>query len=251
MRDFTLTMYRDLIGSRLPQDIFTVRDFIKNPQKQGLILRHDVDICPKKALRMAQIDTDLGVNSTYYFRYPKTFEPEILQKIAAMGHEVGYHYEVLDKTQGNFHEAIQLFKEELELFRKYVDVKTVSMHGGVLTQYDNRDIWKKYNLSDFGIIGEPYLSLNYDDIHYVSDTGRNWSGKYSVKDSVETPSLYAKSIKTTNDLINILKKNKTKVFFITIHPKRWSLTYTEWTLELVTQSVKNIAKSLKKNKRLK
>ena len=93
-------------------------------------------------------------------------------------------------------------------------------------------------------IGEPYLSLNYDDIHYITDTGRNWSGKYSVKDSVERPSLYAKSIRNTNDLINILKKNKTKVFFITIHPKRWSLTGTEWTLELVTQSAKNIAKSL-------
>ncbi len=64
MRDFTLEMYKNLISSLAPHDIFTVRDFIKSPQKKGLILRHDVDNSPEKALRMAQIDADLGIRST-------------------------------------------------------------------------------------------------------------------------------------------------------------------------------------------
>jgi hypothetical protein len=47
---------------------------------------------------MAELEHELGIQSTYYFRFPYTFKPDIIGKIHDLGHEVGYHYEVLSKA---------------------------------------------------------------------------------------------------------------------------------------------------------
>ena len=61
-------------------------------------MRHDVDRKPENALKMAEIERQFGIFGTYYFRSTKeVFKAEIMQEIEKMGHEVGYHYEVLDK----------------------------------------------------------------------------------------------------------------------------------------------------------
>ena len=64
-----------------------------------VVLRHDIDRKPMNALRMAELEYELGIQSTYYFRFPCTFKPEIIRKIRDLGHEVGYHYEVLSKAK--------------------------------------------------------------------------------------------------------------------------------------------------------
>jgi hypothetical protein len=63
-----------------------------------VVLRHDIDRKQKNALRMAKLEHELGIQSTYYFRFPYTFKPELIGKIHDLGHEVGYHYEVLSKA---------------------------------------------------------------------------------------------------------------------------------------------------------
>jgi MoaA/NifB/PqqE/SkfB family radical SAM enzyme len=72
---------------------------------------------PENALKMAELEYALGVTSTYYFRYPYTFIPEIIEQILSLGHEVGYHYEVLAKARGDYGKAIDLFARELEEFQ--------------------------------------------------------------------------------------------------------------------------------------
>ena len=43
---------------------------------------------------MAQLEADMGNRGTYYFRIvPESFDPQIIENIAELGHEVGYHYE--------------------------------------------------------------------------------------------------------------------------------------------------------------
>ena len=91
---------------------------------------------------MAELEHGLGIQSTYYFRVLYTFKPEIIGKIRDLGHEVGYHYEVLSKANGDYEKAVELFEQELSEFRKIVDVKTISMHGSPLSRYDNRDLYR-------------------------------------------------------------------------------------------------------------
>jgi hypothetical protein len=103
MRDFTLKKYKDLCLALLDSGYtpLTVYSYLGGQKKKNnklVVLRHDIDRRPGNALQMAELEHELGIQSTYYFRFPCTFKPEIIRKIQALGHEVGYHYEVLSKA---------------------------------------------------------------------------------------------------------------------------------------------------------
>ena len=61
-----------------------------------LVLRHDVDQQPSSARRMAALESQLGVRSTWYFRW-RTAHPAVVDPIAAAA-PVGLHYETLSRT---------------------------------------------------------------------------------------------------------------------------------------------------------
>jgi len=108
----------------------------------GLILRHDVDTSPSIAKRQWEIESRLGLESTFYFRW-LTFSPSLMRAIEASGSEVGYHYEeVADfAKRHHIHEAGQvkasmaaikeLFAENLRRFRSITGLpaRTVAAHG--------------------------------------------------------------------------------------------------------------------------
>ena len=152
MRDFTLKKYEELCLALLdsgytPLAVYSYLKGQKNKNNKLVVLRHDIDRKCGNALRMAELEHELGIQSTYYFRVPYTFKPEMIVKI--LGHEVGYHYEVLSKAKGDYEKAVELFEQELNEFRKIVDVKTIGMHGSPLSRYDNRDLWKRYDFNEF------------------------------------------------------------------------------------------------------
>ncbi len=93
------------------------------------MMRHDIDRKPGNALLTARVEAEEGIRATYYFRrYGSVFRPGIMKEIKGMGHEVGYHYEVLGKAKGDHERAIGMFEHELGEFREICDVRTISMH---------------------------------------------------------------------------------------------------------------------------
>ncbi|WP_367343962.1 hypothetical protein [Methanomethylovorans sp.] len=242
--DFTMDKYeiicQNLLKAKLTSS--TVKDFLLKKNKSRIvILRHDVDKDPNLALKMAKIEYLYGIRSTYYFRYKRgVFDSNIIKNISNMGHEIGYHYEVLDKAKGDYFLAMEIFKEELKCLRNIAEVSTICMHGNPLTPWVNKDIWKKYNFEDFGILGEAYLSLNFNDIYYFTDTGRSWnSSKYSVKDIIDNYPIH--KINSTDDLIDFMYKTD-KNMCILVHPNRWKDKLISWYIELIYQNIKNIGK---------
>ncbi len=149
MRDYTVEKYRELCSAiNENYKTLTFKEYLNNSNFKDnfVILRHDVDRMPENALKIAEIEHESGIKSTYYFRTNKSvFKQEIIKGIASLGHEIGYHYECMDKAAGNPEEAIKIFEDELNKFREICDVKTICMHGNPLTKYDNRDLWKKYD----------------------------------------------------------------------------------------------------------
>ena len=245
--DFTFAKFRELCEaiSSSGYELLTVREYLRgnNEQERFVILRHDIDVKPERGLKMAEIEKEHGILATYYIRMTEeVFKPIIIRRIAEMGHEIGYHYEVIDKTEGDKNKAIEIFKQELTKLRKVCNVDTICAHGNSLTPWDNQSLWNDYIFKDYDIIGEAYLSINFDNILYLSDTGRNWSNRYKVKDIVyNSNSNVLSGIKSTDDVIELLKQKKCKRIYLLSHPW-WNDNFSVWLKELMWQNVKNVGK---------
>ena len=81
--------------------IYKIVPFCEIPREDipYLILRHDIDFSPSAALRMAKIEKDLGIKSTYFVMFSSRFynvlegdNVHILEQISKLGHEIGLHY---------------------------------------------------------------------------------------------------------------------------------------------------------------
>ncbi|MDD3245956.1 MAG: hypothetical protein PHF18_03700 [Methanosarcina sp.] len=259
MRDFTLTKYESLLQAIKKTNYSTcsVDDFLKNKPGKCIILRHDVDRAINRNLAMAELEHSYGIKSTYYFRHiEETFKPDIILQMAEMGHEIGFHYEVMDKANGDPKKAIEIFKKELEDLRKVTEnvteINTVCMHGNPLKPWSNRDLWKEYDFRDFGIVGEPYLSIDYNKVFYLTDTGRTWADlKIRVKDTIDksegksevNAKADPKAISSTDDVIHLIQSEKVSQICLLVHPNRWCEDFGGWTKELLFQNVKNVGKA--------
>jgi len=283
MKDFTLHTYRKLLTAI--QDagyhFFTFEDWCKgNASGRYVILRHDVDLKAANSLITAQLEASMGIRATYYFRIvPQSNQPGIIQSIAGFGHEIGYHYEDLSLFHGDTEKAIEHFNRQLNHFRQFYPVKTICMHGSPTSKWDNRDLWKKYDYRNYGVLGEPYLDFKKNSdfnsqYKYFTDTARMWDGDaFNVRDSfsVNNGSMPKDSaclneinslgkeeateslkIHSTLEFINWLKMMPDEnVFMITTHPQRWTNKPVEWFLELLKQNIKNRIKKILVNKKRK
>ncbi len=243
--DFTLKTYRQLLQTLQNQGFSfqTFENFVQQPDSKTVVMRHDVDRIPGNALKMAEIEAEMNIQASYYFRVvPAVWNEEIISKVVALGHEVAYHYEDLSLMKGDYDKAITHFEKQLKRFREFYPSKTICMHGSPLSKRDNRKLWDKYDYSSYGIIAEPYFDIDYDKVFYLTDTGRKWNnGTVSVRDKVESE--FDIQIKSTSHLFKLIKQNKlpNKVI-INTHPHRWFNLSLGWIKELVMQNIKNIVK---------
>jgi len=248
MKDFLLSTFISLCNLFKEREykFIPFLDYCQgNAPKKFIIMRHDVDRGAGFALIMAKLENSLSIKSSYYFRCKQDiFEYEIINKIRSLGHEIGFHYETLAKAGGNFSKAIDMFESELEYLRNIADIKTICAHGSPLSKWDSRKIWERYDFKDFGILGEPNFTLNFNKVLYLTDTGRRWNGvSVSVRDKVN--SKFAYSFKSTFDIIKALNNNELpSKLMINVHPHRWTDKLIPWLKELFWQNTKNIGKHI-------
>ncbi len=243
--DFTIKIYKQLLESLLKQNYSfqTFEDFVKNPNDNGIVLRHDVDLLPQNSLRFAKIQAELGIRGTYYFRaVPESWDEKIILEIASLGHEIGYHYENLTTCKGNIDLALKDFEKNLIELRKLTPVSTICMHGSPMSKFDSKDLWLKKDYKDYGIIAEPYFDVDFAKVTYLTDTGRRWDGeKVSVRDKVNVKANF--HVHATNELMEAIKNKKFKApIMFTFHPQRWNDFGLIWMKELILQNIKNSIK---------
>jgi len=227
VKDFSLEKYTGLLKTIKENGYQTmsVCNYIEYGSQENCkiaIMRHDVDRNINTALEMASIEEKFGVSSTYYFRYPQTFKPDIIKEIEKMGHEVGYHYETLSKKHGDYSKAIKLFEYELSEFNQHFKVSTVCAHGA-LSFYRSLDLWNHYDYKDYGLIAEAYLSLR--GIPYYSDTSRKW-----------------RDFNDTDEMINVLTEREDNIVYFLTHPGRWPQGRFQWYLVFGKDIIFNIGK---------
>lgn len=248
-RDFTFEIYRELLEAGLDAgyEHITVRDYLTRETlpEQFIIHRHDVDRKPENALEMARVEAEYDIPTTYYFRtIDKTFDPEMIAEIEQHGHEIGYHYEDMDRADGDIERAEKLFSANLEKLRNHATINTICMHGNPLTAHDNRDLWKgKEKFDQFDIVGEAYLSMDFEDVTYFSDTGRTWKdGALKIKDHTMGEGDKNTMANTTQDLIELLGRQNPQRLCILSHPNRWATNFGEYLVEYSKDTVTNVGK---------
>ena len=121
------------------------------------------------------------------------------------------------------------------------------MHGNPKSRYDSKDIWKRYDYRELGIIGEPYFDIDFNEVFYLTDTGRRWDGwKVSIRDKVPEQQKWINQglvFHSTRDIIQAAQNNQLPdKIMITTHPQRWTNRPLPWLKELVWQNMKNVVK---------
>ena len=248
MRDFTHKIYRDFLISLKKQNFqfITVEEYFSlkyDKNRAFIIIRHDVDRRPKSSLKMAKIENSMGIKATYYFRtISRTLKPDIIREIATLGHEIGYHYESLAETNGNYEKAIRDFARNLSKLREIYPIKSISMHGRPTSKWDSRLLWKRYNYRDYGILSEPYLDIDFKKVLYITDAGREWNNDLiNRRDRVN--SSFNFGFKHTEEIIsNINRDVFPNEIMMNIHPEHWSEGDMEWYRVMLIRKIKNFVK---------
>ena len=251
-----------------------------------VLLRHDVEDNYPHALRFAQIQHSLGIRGTYYFRlFPLDENEKIIKQIVALGHEIGYHYDDLTECKGDYDKAISRFEKNLDYLRQFGPVNSITMEGAPRSKFDNRLLWlgrlesmscektrhetittqnsqlvahysqliaknpnlPKFDYRDFGITTEPYFDLDFNQIFYLTDTGRRWDGwRVSVRDKVPQQEDWIRQglvFKSTHDIIKAAEEGRLPdKIMMTFHPQRWNDKFLPWLRELAMQGIKNEVK---------
>lgn len=96
--EFTFDWYESLLVD-LRDHGYRGAAFTETVTDGTLLLRHDVDLSPRKAMAMGRIEADLGFTSTYFFLVTSPLynvldgpNRHIIEQLDDLGHRVGLHF---------------------------------------------------------------------------------------------------------------------------------------------------------------
>ena len=129
-----------------------------------LIVRHDVDQNPRSVLPMLRIEQELGVRSTWYFRW-RTASAPVMEEVRHAGGHVGLHYETLTRlvrgrglSAGDVDgpliaEARSLLRREIAAFaRAFGPLRTVCPHGDSrVPGVSNQVLLEDQRVTEYGV----------------------------------------------------------------------------------------------------
>lgn len=132
--------------------------------EKTLILRHDVDQHPRSALRMAAIEEQIGVRSTWYFRW-RTAHPVVIERLRERGFTVGLHYETLTRLalesgshgaatdERRMAEARATLRDEITAFAdRFGAVRSICPHGDTrVPELRNATLLQGQDAERFGV----------------------------------------------------------------------------------------------------
>lgn len=197
-------------------------------ETKWIVVKHDVETNVQKALELAKIEAKYNIKATYFVQADLLEQnSEILHQIQAFGHEVTYHYDVLDANGGDYKKATDEFIQNIKLFEKYgFSVNTVCPHGNPVMIRDgwnsNKDFFRNKRVKDsFSNILDMVVDLpNRVDYNYtyISDAGYGFKEIVNISDNdiKNTGDIDIENHKELLKLIN-LKNN----VIISTHPHRW------------------------------
>ena len=206
--------------------IVSVDQYLNQPSNSAcVVLKHDVEHNIDLALTLGELESKLGICSTYYFQFDVAISsPEKVLKLKDLGHDIGYHYDVLDANNGDYKAATEEFASHLKAFSDIgIIIKTVCPHGNPIKNRSgwtsNKDFFRNSMVRDrFPNIIDIVVDSNliFPPYHwYVSDAGYGFMHIGDVSNNDREATL-DKNISMPDDL-----PLGTQTILISTHPHRW------------------------------
>jgi hypothetical protein len=178
---YTYEWYSELLDFFLSEG-FDFREFGRQPEKGDVFLRHDIDWSPRKALKIAEVERDIGVNSTFFFLLTSPFynllyeeNRNILDEITDMGHNVGLHFSTDEHRidEQNVDTLTEDIQDELDILSKITGARhdTVAFH--------NPPEWVLNTEYDRFI--NTYEPRYFNEITYISDSLHRWMDQHPLE----------------------------------------------------------------------
>jgi len=113
--------------------------FFDSERNKSVILRHDIDWSPDRALKMAEIEAEMGIQATYFFMVTSPMynlfaerTRSIVGEIEALGHEVSLHFSTHQyfKSRPLDENLIKMINREIELLMRVTSTRpnAISFH---------------------------------------------------------------------------------------------------------------------------
>lgn len=183
------------------------------------VLRHDVDYKSKSTEKMFEKELQLGVTSTYYFRWC-TIDIPLIKNMLREQFEVGLHFETLsdyaqefdkrDITAEDIIAARERLKKEINRFKETIgtDIVSVASHGAPMNieiGLSNNILLENEKYSEYNILFEAYDRELYQ---YVDEHIMDCNIRYNYGFSYES------------NPIDAINENKGNIVFLA-HPNHW------------------------------
>jgi hypothetical protein len=159
-----------------------------------ILWRHDCDFSLNRALRIAQIEHEEGIISTYFINPHCDFynvlekgQSELIKKIISLGHRIGLHFDASYYTINSETELEELIAREADWFRQWfnIDLKVFSFHNPttMIVQCEK---------SHYGGLINCYSEFFKKHVPYCSDSNGYWRFRrlYEVLEEAQDPCLH-------------------------------------------------------------
>jgi hypothetical protein len=193
-----------------------------------LILRHDVDQHPRSALTMAAVEEELGVRSSWYFRW-RTAHPAVVRSLRDRGFEIGLHYETLTRSalageldtssrEGSLARARGQLRAEIAAFeRLFGPIRSAVPHGDSrVPEVDNSELLKGEDCSTYGIEFDGNEAMRGRGLGYWLTDRTAAEGRWN--DAADPSELFAERV--------------SPILSVT-HPNNWASGPSLWTDRLL------------------
>lgn len=211
----------------------TAEQSLKLPKNERfVVLKHDVETFVPNAHRLAAIEHKYGICGSYYVQAYLMSDPkniELLKEIQSWGHEISYHYDVLDAHAGDYVAAEESFKKYSKVFADNgFHYGTICQHGNPVKKrvgytsnrdfFRNEEIRNHYpDLVDMVVNYSQYAVSKY---RYISDASYRWN----IITEPETNDLHpeVKNVKVGGfkNLLALVQDTDYS-YVISTHPHRW------------------------------
>lgn len=190
------------------------------------VIKHDVETVSDSTVEIAKIEARHGLSAIYFFQYDVFLNSSHhVRELQSLGHEIGYHYDVLDNNLGDLPAAILEFERNLESFAEFgCRIKWICPHGNPALKRtgwsSNKDFFRNRNVrSRFKELKDIVVdfSHHFPKYLYISDVGYGFKivGSISNNDqikSVDTP---------VENIFQLIHDRRSSGFVISTHPHRW------------------------------